>query len=398
MRILIGLHHVTLGGDTINAVEIASRLQDHGHRVWLMAFTASDMDGNNAPLLRMAEDRHVPVRTLTEPQSIRGRARAVAALTRFVRAEKFDVVHTFGHRDTYLSFFGPYGIVGVPLLVNDYGSTLTPALPLGTPLVVGTRQLRDEAVRGRRGPVFAIEPPVDVQANTPNVVDGHSFRTEHGIAPSDVLLVVVSRLAFSMKFEGIRGVIEAVRLLDNPAVRLIVVGDGDASLDLSVLAEQVNAAEGRQAVVLTGWRVDPRPAYAAADIVLGMGHSALRGMAFGKPVVVLGECGYAEALTRETLGRFLYGGLYGRGDGKDMGEIVAAQLQRLLDESDDWPQLGQLGRDAVYATCSLERAAERLEEIYDEIRSRRRSWRNWSRDALYLARCYVPAKVRSGGR
>ena len=46
---------------------------------------------------------------------------------------------------------------------------------------------------------------------------------------------------------------------------------------------------GRQVVLLTGEIADPRPAYAAADVVVGQGGSALRGMAFGKPLVVVGE-------------------------------------------------------------------------------------------------------------
>ena len=40
---------------------------------------------------------------------------------------------------------------------------------------------------------------------------------------------------------------------------------------------------GRDAVVLTGAMLDPRPAYAAADVVIGMGGSSLRGMASASP-------------------------------------------------------------------------------------------------------------------
>ena len=46
---------------------------------------------------------------------------------------------------------------------------------------------------------------------------------------------------------------------------------------------------------LAGEMLDPRPAYAAADVVLGMGGSALRGMAFGKPLVVQGVRRLLEA-------------------------------------------------------------------------------------------------------
>ena len=54
---------------------------------------------------------------------------------------------------------------------------------------------------------------------------------------------------------------------------------------------------GRQVVLLTGEIADPRSAYAAADVVVGQGGSALRGMAFGKPLIVVGEEGFSELLT-----------------------------------------------------------------------------------------------------
>ena len=53
------------------------------------------------------------------------------------------------------------------------------------------------------------------------------------------------------------------------------------------------------------------------DIVLGMGTSAQKGMAFGKPVVIQGERGYWETLTPENMSQFLYHNFYGLGDGGD---------------------------------------------------------------------------------
>ncbi len=69
-------------------------------------------------------------------------------------------------------------------------------------------------------------------------------------------------------------------------------------------------------MVLTGAMVDPRPAYAAADVVVGMGGSALRGMAFGKAVIVVGERNFAEIFDPDTAERFYDRGIYGLGDGR----------------------------------------------------------------------------------
>ena len=68
-------------------------------------------------------------------------------------------------------------------------------------------------------------------------------------------------------------------------------------------------------MVLIGALRDPRPAYAASDIVLGMGGSALRGLSFAKPLVMIGERGFARLFTPETVPEFLQNGMFGIGQG-----------------------------------------------------------------------------------
>lgn len=393
LRVLVGLHHVTLGGDTINAVELAGRLQQRGHAVTLFAIAPAGVADAAAPLLAMARERGVGVRLFPPGGGVRGRARLVRELARFVRAERFDVVHTFGHQDTYFAFAGSYGLAGAPLVVNDYAMTVTRGLPRRVPLVVGTEQVREEAGRARPGRAFLVEPPVDTDANRPALVDGPAFRARLGIGSDETLLVMVSRFNRAMKAESLRGAIDAVHLLADPAVRLVLVGDGEGGADLAARAGKVNADLGRDAVLLPGALVDPRPAYAAADIVLGMGHSGLRGMAFGKPVVVVGERGFSLPVTAETLPHFLYHGIYGLGDGGDVAPGLAEQLRPLLRDPGRRASLGQLGRRLVAERFSLDAAAERLEEIYRSAAGRR-SWFDWARDAGYLARTYAPAKLR----
>ena len=119
-----------------------------------------------------------------------------------------------------------------------------------------------------------------------------------GWARDAIALVVVSRLSEEMKARGIEDAIRAVERLNDPRVRLIIVGTGDAEERLRAIAAAVNARLGQASVVFAGPLSDPRPAYDAADVVLGMGSSAARGLAFGKPLIVLGERGWS-AVFRE---------------------------------------------------------------------------------------------------
>jgi hypothetical protein len=393
MRILIGLHHLVLGGDTINALELADRLRKRGDDVSLFALVDDDGADVVPPLLEMAAQRSLPVWTFTRPRGAAERLRLVLSLARFARRQNFDVVHSFGHQDTYFLFVAMHGLAGVPLVVNDYAMTLTRGLPRRVPLVVGTRLVHDEGVRARPGATHLVEPPVDLEANRPGVSDRAQFRRRFDIADSEVLVVIVSRLVSSLKGEGLAGSIEAVRLLGDAPVRLVIVGEGGSYRQISDHAAQVNTELGREAVVLAGPMIDPRPAYAAADVVLGMGHSGLRAMAFGKALVVLGEGGFARPLTPDLLSHIAYHGVYGNGSGGPVAERIAESLGPLVADPDLRARRGQLGLRVV-GRYGLDCAVDALQDIYRSACRSPRRWTTWAADATYMARTYAPAKAR----
>jgi len=110
---------------------------------------------------------------------------------------------------------------------------------------------------------------------------------------------------------------------------------------------------------------DPRDAYDAADVVLGMGGSALRALAFGKPLIVQGERGFWRLLTPDTVEQFLWTGWYGIGDSVDAGaELFVTEIGPILDDSDRRETLGRFGRHLVEQRFGLDDAAERQLVIY----------------------------------
>jgi len=120
---------------------------------------------------------------------------------------------------------------------------------------------------------------------------------------------------------------------------------------------------GRVAVVLTGALVDPRPAYAAADIVVGMGGSALRGMAFGKPVIIVGAQGFSVPFTPETAESFYYKGIYGAGDGSSDNARLVGDIRRLAEHPEKSQALGEFSRQFVIKHFALETVSERFAEF-----------------------------------
>jgi hypothetical protein len=114
-------------------------------------------------------------------------------------------------------------------------------------------------------------------------------------------------------------------------------------------------------VVVVGELLDPRPAYAAADIVIGMGGSALRGAAFAKPVIVVGERGFSAPLNERTAQSFYYNGIYGIGDGNASNARLASDIRALVESKVDRPSLGTFSRQFVLEHFSLEKISAQLE-------------------------------------
>jgi glycosyltransferase involved in cell wall biosynthesis len=394
LRIMICIHRLILGGDIINAIEMAGRLRDRGHEVTLFA-----IHEEVEPALELVRESGLPIVVVDRPRGIRSRLRLIREVAASVRDREIDVVHSFGHGDTYTMFVGAHGLARVPIVVNDYSMTLSASRPRRTPLVVGTRRVADEA-SSRPGPVILLEPPIDTGFNAPGVVDGAAFRRRLGVGPDDLLLVIVGRLARVLKLPGLLASIEGVVRLDDRRITLAIVGGGEAEQEVAARARAANATLGRPSVVLTGQMVDPRVAYEAADIVLGMGHSALRAMAFAKPVIVLGEEGFALTLAAETLSTFAYDGIFGLGDGQDAAPRVSRELEALIDDPQLRTMLGAWGRSVVLRDFSMERAVHVLEETYAAAVTKPWSVLDWALDAAWMARQYFPSKVKLllGGR
>jgi hypothetical protein len=187
------------------------------------------------------------------------------------------------------------------------------------------------------------------------------------------------------------------------SVWFMIVGDGDARAELEQMADQTNTELGRPAVVLTGEMLDPRPAYAAADIVIGMGGSALRGMAFAKPVIIVGASGFSAALTPETAESFYYKGIYGVGDGSLDNVGLVGDIRGLATFAHQLPALGAFSREFVLRHFSVEDVSARLSAFCCTAVARRPRFHVAAVDGLRTALIYwggrfVPKVVRKLGR
>lgn len=385
MRVLVYPNTSEIGGSQLNAVELAGAVRDRGHDVLVLA--------EEGPLL----ERMAQLDLERVPLATRGRRPSPAVMQqmcRLVADRRIDVVHGYEWPPALEAFFGPRLRYGTPLVTTVMSMAVAPFVPRTAPLVVGTAQIRTRYAPGRRAPTVLIEPPVDVVFNRPGPPQ-YDVRREWGLRQDAALVVVVCRLAAELKLEGLLTAIDVIgALASSRDVQLLIVGDGPARDVVAARAEQVNQHAGRPVVVLTGALADPRPAYAAADIVVGMGGSALRAMAFAKPLVVQGERGFFELLSAETVSAFLERGWYGLGDGSGGSQRLAAILTDLLEHPRWRDELGAYSRWLVADRYSLVQAAAVQEAVYADVLETAVSRRHFVEDLALTCSQFARYKLR----
>lgn len=358
-RVLVHLNSAALGGTQLNALDLATAVREHGWESVLVVFRGEIPEGPS--ILPLIEESGLPLKVLPRHGMVWQAAPAMARLARDVRA---SVVHSYGSLASRPAYWGACALGRAALVQTVYEMQMAAGEKEHTPMVVGTGYLVDD-LRGRPGPVTLISPPVDVDENRPDAAGAAAFRVAYGLRDDDVLLVTVTRLDRQMKARSVELAMETLMEAGLDRVTLVVVGGGDAEQELTARAESVNRATGRRAVVMTGPATDPRGAYAAADIVLGMGGSAARGLAFSKPLVVTGENGWFklfEPTSAATLFRYSFWSSERRVDAA--GEL-AGILRPLVDDDERRRELGAWGRDFAVASFSLAAMAARLAGLYD---------------------------------
>ncbi|MFF7458814.1 glycosyltransferase family 4 protein [Kitasatospora sp. NPDC008115] len=396
VRVLVHLNNLALGGAQLNAVDIARTLRDRGHEPVLFAQGVA----GPAPMVDVAAKHGLDVVVAGGPDTPHAEVRR--RLGRLAAEHGSQLLHAWEVRAARNAFFGPGRLGRLPVVTTFYGIRMLRGMPRHQPLVLGLGALLGDGRAFGHRDVSLIEPPVNTATDAPGLVDGAAFRREHGIGDDESLLVIVTRLVPALeKDAGAELTVDAVRRLDDPRVRLVIVGAGPSLEPLRTRAAAANAELGRPAVLVPGQLADPRPAYQAADIVLGMGGSALRGLAFGKPVVVHGAAGYTAVhepgpLVEPHASRCMYG----FGDGSRAPEALAGQLRGLLDDPARRAGLGDWGRQWVVGRFSLESVTTAFEDLYARALARPGRAASWLKDLEQMTRYEFtkPAALRLLGR
>jgi glycosyltransferase involved in cell wall biosynthesis len=388
MRVLVVLNSLDLGGSQINALDFAAGAAGRGIDSALVGWRHT-LPGSGPSLLDVASQRGLTIEVLDRPPTTLAAARSLSSAA---HRHSADIVHVYSAWEARTAFWGPAVFGRRPLVITVYEMFLPrETLPSAT-VVVGARYLAEDHA-DRLGRLHLISPPVDLDRDDPDAVDSSLFRDTLGLSPDQTLLVTVSRLAETMKAVPVHTAITAMAALP-PAVVLAVVGDGEAAPRLRDLAAATNQRLGRQAVHMVGAMHDPRPAYAAADVVIGMGGSAARGLALGRPLIAVGERGWSRRFEPDTADLLFRDSFWSADPVDDPVADLVAALTPLLGDPARRKELGDFGRAFAERSFGLAAMTDRLVDVYREA-SASRATVSWWRDLPHELRV---SSARQGQR
>ena len=367
---------LNVGGPSLQAVLLSTRLDPERFESLLVAGTESLVEGNMIELGRLEAPpalRRIP--PLGREISPFDDLASLWALIRLMRDFHPDIVHT------HLAKAGTLGrlaarIAGVPVIVHTYHGTVfrgyfdsfRSRLFLGieralarvtTRLIAITGGQRRELIALRIGDeAKLVEIPLGLELAP--FIDGPSraeARLLLGLTPDEPVVALVARL---VPIKDVGMFLRALAGLSSHAIG-IIVGDGEERASLE--AEAAALGLGPRCRFL-GWRRDVASVYAAADVVAltsrneGSPVSIIEAMAAGRAVVCTDVGGVADVVTSGVTGVLVRAG---------DAAALAASIDELLADPGRRERLGAAARHAVYPRYDVSRLLTDIAALYTSL-------------------------------
>ncbi len=304
---------------------------------------------------------------------------ALVGVARRMGLHNYHVVHTHEYKSNLLGGWCAWRL-GLPAVASVRGYTdrtlplrvykwldLSLTLRVFTRIVTVSDAVRAQVLRFGYPPdrVLTLHDAVDLAMFSPEKAAPlrERIREELVCTPETRLLCTVGRLSpekgYHFLLDAFRQVVAAV-----PEARLIMVGDGLMRHHLE--AQTVMYGLGSH-VVFTGYRSDVEAVIAASDILVmpslreGFGDPAIEAMALCVPVIGSSVGGIVEIVRHGETGLLVP---------PANPDALAEAIIGLLQDSTLRRRMGLQGRQVALQEYSVERLADALAELYEELVSR----------------------------
>lgn len=298
---------------------------------------------------------------------------------RMTQGRSFDVINTHFAVPT-----GPVGArlarrLGIPNVLTVHGGDLYDPTKRSSPhrhavlrAIVRRVVLAADAVVGqsentnanlRRYFVPTAEPLL-IPLGIPRPPAKAASREELGLAAGETVLITIGRLVAR---KGTDQLVRLVAMLDDPKIRLVIVGEGP---DLAALRRQASNFNVSQQITFTGFVSDQRKAdlLAAADIYVstsqheGFGLVFLEAMAQGLPIVCYDHGGQTDFLSTGVSGAVL--------PLNDLSAFAAAVTELVANRGERARMSARNRKDVE--RYYIENCARQYEELFNDVSQKRR--------------------------
>ena len=310
--------------------------------------------------------------------------RSLWRLYRFMRRERFDIVHVHTPVAAVLGRIAAK-MAGVPVIIytahgfffHENMRKHVRSVVVMVEKILGrlatnrllTQSMEDAETAVEEGICAAdrvhwISNGVNVRAFTADPVEA---RLSLGLSPDDLVVGFVGRMV------GEKGIVELVQAMASvrervPRAKLLLVGDtfsGDWDTDIKgILREMIQANGLTDHIVMPGYLEDVPKAMAAMDLFVlpsyreGMPRTVIEAMASGKPVVATDIRGCREEVIDGVTGRLV--------PPRDAASLADAIVEVLSDPAKA-SAMGEAGRQRAFNHFDEEMVLEREIDIYRQL-------------------------------
>lgn len=367
MRVAQMIDTLYVGGAQKMMVQLSQALTERQ-----LEITVISLDTVDTPMAADLRAHHIRVVEFSAPHLLD--LTRLRHLVRFLRREKFDLLHTYL---TYANILGVLAgrLAGIPVITSLRSTGIDPLLyhPLrhrletwllrfGAQSVTANGYSIAEANQQRLGSKRIVVIPNAVPVPPAlSAAERAAIRTELLPEPDRLLLISVGRLSSPKGFSDLLTAFAELRRT-HPAAFLVIVGDGHLRDELE---RQVESLELNADVLMTGARRDVPRLLAASDLFVNASHweglsvAILEAMAAGLPVVAT-RVGDTPRIVHAGIGLVVP---------PQQPARLAEAISTLLDEPQKLPVMGKAARDEIIHHYDPTAWVERFLSFYAAILS-----------------------------
>lgn len=372
LHILLTDPHSGGGGQVRYLGSLAQRLTQWGHRVTTACRPGSVLESR----ARESGAAVLPVMEFRSGLRLGAWARDIAALRRYLREQRPDIVHVNGSQDHWATALAQaVSRDRTPLLrtrhntnrVDNHGANRwLNERATDFQIVVCDTVRRDLCAHSGfdAARMVSIHNGVDPDAYQPDETARDAARAAFGFGDEHFVFGIAARLA---KAKGHEFLLRAMALIkhDFPRMRLLALGNGPLDAALKALAAELGLAER---IVWAGFRDDVAQCTQAFDAGVlpsidcdTSSFSVKEEMACSKPMIVSDYGGLIEIVDDGVEGFVVPAGTV---------EPLADALAKLMRDPEHAAEMGRAGRARVLREFSLDQFAGRTLEVYRTVIAR----------------------------